>query len=40
MVQLRSILLEGYKKDIFGGVLTGFEPYDLYIFLLNGSDLM
>ena len=27
---LLSLLCKGYQKDIFGGVLTGFEPYGLF----------
>ena len=33
-------LYKGYKKDILGEVLTGFEPPQNYIFLLNGKDLI
>ena len=33
---LLSFLCKGYEKDIFGGVLTGFEPHGLsYIFSDN-----
>ena len=28
-----SCLCKGYKKDIFGILLTGFEPYVFYIML-------
>jgi hypothetical protein len=31
---VRFLLCKGYKKDIFEGVLTGFELHETFVFVI------
>ena len=31
---MESFLCKGYKKDIFEGVLTGFELHETFVFVI------
>ena len=31
---MESFLCKGYKKDVFEGVLTGFELHEIFVFVI------